>query len=329
MKRRLRWNALSVGVLCFASLSTAFGAAESGPTDDGESPAYRKTIMEGVAEYEAHRFEEARSLFRRAHQISPNARTFRGMGMAAFELRDYTSAVRNLSAALRDTRRPLSEDQRKQTQGLLERSRLFVDVYTIRVTPRLARVMIDGQPPELEPDGTILCAFGQHAIEVSASGMQSQTMVVDVRGGEKKSYNIILKRSAADPADEDKEARSKASEKATRQADEGGHATLILGGSAAAALLSVGAGIYWWKESAELDSCRKPDQGKRCTNEGTIRRWRNLAMGTTIGAGAAAVSLALWGILSWEPAPSPSAIVWPSLVRCVPGPFALTCVGRF
>ncbi len=332
MRGKVRWKRLPglalLGV-CSAVFPFEADAAESGPGDESESPAYRTTIKEGVAEYEAHRFEEARSLFRRAHQISPNARTFRGMGMAAFELRDYVSATRNLSAALRDTRKPLSEEQRKQTQELLERSGLFVDIYTIKVTPRHARMIVDGHAPELEHDGSILFAFGRHTIEISAPGMELQTMAVDVRGGERKTYNISLKRSVPEPLEEIPEKHPVVSGKTVPESRTNGHAKLLLGSSIAVALLSGGAGVYWWKENAELASCRRPEEGKRCTNEGTLRVWRNVAMGTTIGAGAAAMSLALWGILSWDSTPSPSAAVWPGLVRCVPGAFALTCLGRF
>jgi len=38
---------------------------------DAATIRYRKAIKEGLAEYDALHFEEARSLFRRAHEISP------------------------------------------------------------------------------------------------------------------------------------------------------------------------------------------------------------------------------------------------------------------
>jgi hypothetical protein len=311
-----------------AGLPSNLAAAEPGSSDDGESPAYRKAIKEGVVEYEARRFEEARSLFRRAHQISPNGRTFRGMGMAAFELRDYVSAVRNLSAALRDSRKPLSEEQRKQTQELLDRSGLFVDVYTLKVTPSHARLIVDGHAPEFEHDGSLLFAFGRHAIEISAPAMEAQTLALNVRGGETKTFNVVLKRSEPEPQKESGASRL-LRQKSTSSAPSNGSAKLLIGAGIATALLAGGAGVSWWKEDAELQSCRRPDEGQRCTNEGSIRTWRNVAMGTTIGVGAVAASLTVWGILTWNSTPSPSATIGPSVVTCVPGPLALTCVGRF
>ncbi len=177
--------------------------------DDVEGLAYRKTIEDGLAEYDAHHFEEARSLFRRAHTMSPNARTFRGIGMTSFELRDYVSAVHNLSSALHDVRKPLSAVQRKQTQDLLDRSRLFVDVYTLTVSPQDAHVLVDGSAPEFESDGTLMLGFGQHTVEVRAPGMVARTLPIDVRGGERKELSVTLESEAAahaetpSPGDED------------------------------------------------------------------------------------------------------------------------------
>ena len=94
--------ALSVLVVSLFLLAHPAVAADSrnetSLSDSVEDPAYRRLIKEGLAEYEARHFDEARSLFQRAHDLNPNARTHRGIGMASFELRDYVSAVHNLSA---------------------------------------------------------------------------------------------------------------------------------------------------------------------------------------------------------------------------------------
>ncbi|MCZ7679746.1 MAG: sigma 54-interacting transcriptional regulator [Sandaracinaceae bacterium] len=72
---------------------------------DGEAQ-YRALIEEAVVEFDAGRFPEARSLFLRAHDLAPNARTLRGVGMASFEMRDYVEAYRALSSSLDETVRP-------------------------------------------------------------------------------------------------------------------------------------------------------------------------------------------------------------------------------
>ena len=84
-------------------------------------------IGDAVAEYDAGHFQEARALFRQAHESPPTARTLRGIGMCSFELRDYVEATRSLGASLRDTRRPLTERSRNGTRRLLlARAHTFV-----------------------------------------------------------------------------------------------------------------------------------------------------------------------------------------------------------
>src|SRR4051812_11159906 len=84
--------------LSSAVLVVALGAASPrvAVAQDADTPQYRGLLNEAVSEYDARRYEEARALFRRAHELSPNARTLRGIGMASFELREYVEALRAL-----------------------------------------------------------------------------------------------------------------------------------------------------------------------------------------------------------------------------------------
>jgi hypothetical protein len=317
-------------VLPTAHADDRVGASRPAP-DAADEPAYRKAIEAGLAEFAALHFEEARSLFRRAHEISPNARTLRGIGMASFELRDYVSAVHNLSAALEDTRKPLSAEQREHTRDLLDRSRIFVDVYALTVSPKDSRVLIDGRAPEFEPDGTLMFGLGPHTVEVRAQGMTARSLTIDVRGGERKELSIALERESAAPSDTPL-ASATAAPVATAanpsppQASNG-HAAAWLWASGGAALVAVGAGIYLYNRSAQLDSCHNPESGSRCTNESTIKTWRDVALGTTIGAGAAALTMALIGILSWDSKPAASSTH--SALACVVSPLGIACGRSF
>jgi len=303
--------------------------AASPSADAGDDEAYRKTIKDGVAEYDAHHFEEARSLFRRAHEMNPNARTFRGIGMTSFELRDYVLAVRNLSAALQETRKPLSAGQRKDAQDLLDRSRMFVDVYTLSVSPAEARLLVDARAPDFEPDGTLLLGFGTHTLEARSEGMTTRSLPINVRGGEHKELAVTLEpvpaASALVTGDGTTQIRSGA--KSSRASSSNGHAAAWLWAGGGTALLALGAGIYWSVQNSELKSCRNPVAGLRCTDESSISTQWNIGMGTTVGAGAAAVTMALIGILTWDfgkpAAPKHSAL------DCTIGPFGATCGGAF
>jgi hypothetical protein len=326
--------AVGLAILSMMSRETARAAdktTESGFASEGtEDPAYRRTVKEGLVEYSALHFEEARSLFRRAHQINPNARTFRGIGMTSFELRDYVAAVRNLSAALKDSRKPLSAEQRKSTQDLLERSRALVDVYSITVSPREARVLVDGREPELDADGTLLLAVGMHNLEVSAPGMVMRSLPINVRGGERKALSVTLERlSVARPQPTDAakiSQETRANPTSPVVSNRAATAWLVAGGGVA--LLAIASGVYWALQESQLSTCRSPPkQGDVCDTEGAIETQRNFGMGATLGAGAVAVTMGLIGILTWHSAPP--APKKHSALDCSVSPFGVTCGGRF
>jgi outer membrane protein assembly factor BamD (BamD/ComL family) len=70
-------------------LLIAVGAAATARAADDDTTPVSVLIGDAVAEYEAGHYQEARALFRQAHEKQPTARTLRGIGMASFELRDY------------------------------------------------------------------------------------------------------------------------------------------------------------------------------------------------------------------------------------------------
>ncbi|HEX7506830.1 MAG TPA: tetratricopeptide repeat protein [Polyangia bacterium] len=320
--------------------STAFAQAEGASILDADA-RYRSALKEALAEYDANHFEEARILFRRAHEINPNARTLRSIGMASFELRDYVAAVRALSAALVETRKSLSPDQRSHAKGLLERSRMYVDIYSLKISPPDARVLIDGRAPDAESDGTVLLGFGSHTLEASKPGFVLRTLVVDVRGGERKDLIISLERMTTDadrpvasvvpgvvvtsPVEVD---QITPSDKMVRPAASGGHAGLgwfiTAGGTALAA---GGAAYLWWFQNNELKSCHNPPDERPCTNQSAILSRRNLAVGTTLATGVAAVTLAVIGMLSGDSSYSvPTA---QSALACTVSLSGLSCTKAF
>jgi hypothetical protein len=321
-------SARLAGFVCalWATLTVTSAQAAKSATardsDAGESPAYRNLIKEGLAEYDAFHFEEARSLFLRAHAMSPSARTHRAIGMTCFELRDYVCAVRNLSTALNDERRPLSPDQGKHAEDLLSRSQIFVDVVTLALTPPSARVLMDGAAAELEPDGTLLLDAGNHVLEASAPGMNSRSFPVSVKGGQHRRLVITLEagRRALSPSALDAslaQARAESSNGAAK-------AWLIAGG--AAGLAAVGSGILWMNRKSQLDSCKHPASGWSCTNESALSDQHKLAMGATIATGAAAVTMGIIGILSWHSKP---AAARHAQLDCSLSPFGISCGQKF
>ena len=95
-----------------------------------------------------------------------------------------------------------------------------------------------------------------------------------------------------------------------------------------AALLAIGSGIYWAMQESQLRTCHSPaNPGDICDTEGALKTQRNLAIGATLGAGAAAVTMGLIGILSWHSAPP--ADKKQSALDCAVSPFGVTCGGAF
>lgn len=165
------------------------GAAQS-----PEPPEYRELVEQALAEYAAKNYDEASTLFERAHGLFPNARTLRGMGMAAFELRQYDQSVRHLEAALAADVRPLEGALRQETEALAARARAFVATIELSVSPSHANLSLDGAP--IAPGGgALIVALGPHVVEGSADGYAKARRELRVRGGEVVRVELALERT--------------------------------------------------------------------------------------------------------------------------------------
>lgn len=170
-------------------------AQEQTEERDLRPPEYGPLIDAAIEEFAAERWAEARAIFERAHAMYPNARTLRGIGMAAYELRDYVEAHRALEAALASTRRPLRDDQRAQIEALLTRTRLFVGRFALGPIPEGATLAVDGRVVPVEP--TILMAIGDHELVLRDAEGRAHRARVSVRGGEE---DVALRFLADDPS---------------------------------------------------------------------------------------------------------------------------------
>jgi hypothetical protein len=93
-------------------------ASVEGATDD-----YTRAVRAAVEAYNRDDFATARKYFARAHELRPSARTWRGMGTTAFELKLFDDAVRELTFALEDRRSPLTPELRSETELTLRVAR--------------------------------------------------------------------------------------------------------------------------------------------------------------------------------------------------------------
>ncbi len=154
--------------------------------------AYERAIDRALDEHERGHFQEAREHFRRAHELAPSARTWRGLGKVEFELRNYGEAVQCLTAALASDVKPLSSELRDEVTRLLERARAYVGEVHVDVQPGTATVSVDGVTVASGPTAALALLVGDHILEFRASGRLPERRHIHVRGGEQVSVQVVL-----------------------------------------------------------------------------------------------------------------------------------------
>jgi hypothetical protein len=167
------WALLCSSVAQVASAQPSAAArAEQGGKDD-----YTRAIQSAVEAYNRDDFATARKFFARAHELRPSARTWRGMGTTAFELRHFQDAVRELTSALEDRRSPLTPELRSETE------------LTLRVAERRLKESEKSAPAAAAPTPSAAAASARSsppsAAEPAAEteGLGGQRIAALVAGG--------------------------------------------------------------------------------------------------------------------------------------------------
>jgi hypothetical protein len=320
--------AFALGALLVGWMPVA-RAADQGADANADTPA-AQLIGDAVSEYDAGRYDEARALFRLAHQKAPTARTLRGIGMASFELRDYVEATRSLAGALREERRPLTDEQRRQVEALLARAETYVGHFSLQVRPVSAELLVDGQPAAREPDGSLLLGFGHHRIAARcpACAPAEKLVEVEVAGGEHKEIEIAFAEAAPSGTSASNLSPQTGAGASASLVDQPAAATSSAtpwwwAGAAVVGAVGATAGALWWSDrGGELDTCRMA--GSRCQNESTVADERDVAIGLTVGLGAAAITSGIVAALLWH-----RHDVVSHSVACLAGKETVSCAIRF
>jgi hypothetical protein len=172
----------------FAWLTVSTSSAQVAP----DSAEYTAAVREALAEFDDGNFAEARALFRRAHELQPSARTLRGLGISAFDLREYEDATRKLEEALASRVKPLDGALRSETQQLLERAYRFLGRYELSMQPTFARLLVDGVESDVRAGQRLLLSIGRHQLEARAPAYESDKRMLDVAGGEHTGLSFTL-----------------------------------------------------------------------------------------------------------------------------------------
>lgn len=173
-----------------------------GRAQEGAPREYSEAVQQALQELDANNLAEALAEFRRAHQIFPNARSLRGLGMVEFDLRDYESAARHLREALASAVKPLAGAMRSAAETLLARAQRYLSEVRVATEPRAAQIFVDGSPAQPRPDGMLLLNPGDHVIEVKATGYATETRSLQLSGGDQRELMISLRALAGRSAPE-------------------------------------------------------------------------------------------------------------------------------
>jgi hypothetical protein len=198
------WSCLAARPVAHAQdlpeLSANFPEVSTCPASlsaDGQPPeGYDTAIRDAVVDHDAGRFAEARAQFLRAHQIFPNARTLRGLGMVEFELRNYPACVRYLEAALACNVRPLEKELASESERLLARARAYVGEVKLHIRPENAVIDLDGSAVARAPEAALLLGIGTHELRVHASNHVTDVRSVSIVGGDQPTLDISLTRES-------------------------------------------------------------------------------------------------------------------------------------
>jgi hypothetical protein len=171
------------------------------PSAAGVDAAYYTSVNQGLAEYEAHNYEEALSLFIKAHALNPNARTLRGMATAEYELRRYVACVQHTQQALDSQVKPLMGKLRTETEDLLRKAQQYVSRVAVELQPAMTRphVLVDSEAVELPADGVLVLQVGERVVEVQAEGFEPEHRKLTVLGGSEQKLSFTLHPVSAAP----------------------------------------------------------------------------------------------------------------------------------
>jgi hypothetical protein len=164
---------------------------QGGARNAADDAEYDDLVQKALAEYGRGNFPEARVFFTRAHALRPSARTLRGLGLAAYEMRDYVEASSALRQALDSQEKPLTAEMRTKVEQTLKEADGFVAQYKLILQPETATLQVDSKPPVLR-DNLLLLNPGSHLVTAEADGFEFLSRNVIVQGGERGTLKLVL-----------------------------------------------------------------------------------------------------------------------------------------
>lgn len=158
---------------------------------------YQTVVRRAVDQFDRGHYERAKALFTEAHQIFPNARTLRGLGMVAYTARDYVQAIPLLESAIASQVKPLDPPLIVEAREVIDRCRGFIGIARVRLVPSEAQLLVNAAPAALAGDGSIALNPGSYEVEAHAPGYLSATRLVRIEPGVVLELDLTLPRDSS------------------------------------------------------------------------------------------------------------------------------------
>jgi PEGA domain len=195
--RASRWFAVTAALAC---ASPVFA---QGSPDQPSSPGLRGALRgDALAAYDAAKllFEDgdaagALTKFRRAFELSKDARLLWNMAVCEKEMRHYAGAARLVNQYLSQADSRISEGSRKDAQATLSALRGFYSELTLVGAPSGARISVDGvyaaTAPLTEP---LPIDLGERQLSIDAAGYEPLQKRLEVPGAVPVTLSVELVR---------------------------------------------------------------------------------------------------------------------------------------
>lgn len=303
--------------------------ALAGQTALAQAPAtdpvndYDALLNQAITASADKRYLEARELFARAHALSPTARTHRALGVVAVALTDYTTAKRELEAALAAQTLPLTEEQRNEVSHILAWMRESLSILRLRTTPSDAQVELDGKACScaeswLQP--------GNHQLVVFAPGFERQEHSVTLGAAEQLALHVVLPKPTAAPATAAPTPAPALLVASPAPAADGGQAVLwpwLGGGGALALAAGITLGVFGANDIAAVEKAERGTPLSELRGPHDRAPWLTGA-GIALGAvGIAAIAWAGVELLSQRSGREKAGVSWAA------GPSGIALDARF
>jgi hypothetical protein len=183
--RRSAWLA---AVLLGCLLSAP--AAHAAPATSSMQEAKRR-FEEGVAAYDAGRYEAARVAFAQAYALEPLAELLINLGHAELKTGRYVDGSRHIAKALRDAEIGLGE--RRAAEAALKTAEPYVARVKVDVNVDGSTIVIDGEDVGTSPMIYVwYLEPGEHRIRASKEGFSHDEQTVGISRGQAKTIDLML-----------------------------------------------------------------------------------------------------------------------------------------